>query len=108
MTQQLTLTFKDCGFGNREVATLGVWVVGSVEPATFGAARAWWTFYLDARRKLIHQPARSLDEARREIEDRAWRMLIDMGAALPGDRLCVIVDGAERPAPARNLHRVRR
>jgi hypothetical protein len=75
----LTLTFRDCGFAGRETAWLGDRLVGAVEPPGQSSKTALWSFYLEARHRLQHQPAASIEEARRLIAEQVNGMLRGFG-----------------------------
>jgi hypothetical protein len=103
---QLTLTFRDCGFAGRETASLGNWVVGTVEPAPYKGMRAFWTFYPEVRGRKINLSATSIEQARVSVEIETCRMLRDMGVPLPGDWIKVVVAGRETARPfSRSMHR---
>ena len=93
----LILTFRDCGFDGRELAWLGEYHVGAVEAPGMCGVKAYWSFHPETRRKLLQQPAASLADARRRVENETNQMLIAMGVLLPGDGVRVLIE----TAPAR-------
>ena len=93
------LTFRDCGFAGRELAQLGEFVIGSVEPAAFATMRALWSFYPETRRKLTCQPAGSVEDARRLVEEQTNAMLRAMGILArdnAGVRVVIVPAARER------------
>jgi hypothetical protein len=83
------LTFRDCGFGGRELARLGRYVIGAIEPAPLIGMRPRWSFYPDASRRLVGRPAPDVEAARALIAGRAFCMLYAMG--LPAELTLEVV-----------------
>jgi hypothetical protein len=101
----LVLTFHDCGFGGRELASIGDYVVGAVEPPGLCGPRALWSFYPETARKLVRQPASSIEEARRMVEEQVNFMLRSMGVLARADRVELRVAGAAAPDRLLSRHR---
>jgi hypothetical protein len=101
----LTLTFRDCGFAGRELAWLGEYLVGAVEAPGLCGIKAYWSFHPETRRKLLQQPAPSLDAARRLVENETNQMLLAMGVLLPGDGVRVVIITDPARACAQKLSR---
>jgi hypothetical protein len=96
----LTLFFRDSGFCGRQLAFLGDRAIGAVEPPGAAGRRALWSFYFDANRRKINQPAASIEKAREIVADETYTMLREFGLTLDEVRLTVVVEPARRATRA--------
>jgi hypothetical protein len=74
----LTLTFRDCGFGGREVACLGDYVIGAVEAGALPGMRATWSFFPPAQGRFVRQPCNTVNDGRDQVRVALGFMLRDM------------------------------